>query len=182
MARLFGAILHEDGLLPQGQFVEAKVGDLVGQYIGQTRVKAGALCDRAKGGVLFIDEAYGLMSGVNDNGNADFGKEAIEVLLQFMENSDSLVILAGYPEETMRLINEGNPGFKSRFDESLGFFHFEDYEHQEDGNIDVDCIPEQNRIPEVNKEQLKEELMLLANELQEKLQQLQSKLNELSEE
>ncbi len=128
IARLFGSILHEDGLLPQGQFIEATVGDLVGQYIGETRVKAGALCDRAKGGVLFIDEAYGLMSGTNEHGNADFGQEAIEVLIQFMENNDdSLVILAGYPDEIKRLINDGNPGFKSRFNESLGYFYFEDY-------------------------------------------------------
>ena len=128
VARLFGAILHEDGLLSQGQFVEAKVGDLVGQYIGETRVKAAALCDRAKGGVLFIDEAYGLMSGAGAHG-ADYGQEAIEVLIQFMENNgDSLVILAGYPDEIKRLIDEGNPGFKSRFNKDLGFFYFQDYE------------------------------------------------------
>ena len=243
IARLFAEILHEDGLLPQGQFIEATPDDLVGHYIGETRVKAAALCDRAKGGVLFIDEAYGLMSGAGGHG-ANYGQEAIEVLIQFMENNDdSLVILAGYPEETKRLIAEGNPGFKSRFNQSLGFFYFEDYEpdslfnilvdklngyeiteecksemrqiiryqyehrdekrwgnartmenyadeilrvyffkHHGDGIIDVDCIPEQIRIPEVNKKQLKEELMLMVNELQEKLQQLQSKLNELSEE
>lgn len=121
VARLFAEILHEDGLLPQGQFIEATPSDLVGQYIGETRVKAGALCNSAKGGVLFIDEAYGLMS-VEVGG---FEQEAIEVLIQFMENNDdSLVILAGYTDEMMRFVNGCNQGFKSRFNQDLGFFSF----------------------------------------------------------
>ena len=240
VARLFGEILNEEGLLSQGQFVDATVGDLVGQYIGETRSKTQAVCDRAKGGVLFIDEAYGLMP--IGGGTVDFRQEAIEVLIQFMEDDDSLVVFAGYPEETKRLIAEGNPGLKRRFNE-IGIFHFEDYapdslfnilvdklngyemteecksemrqiiryqyehrdekswgnartienyaneilgiffsNHHGDGIIDVDCIPEHIRIPKTNKKQLKEELMLIVNEIQEKLQQLQSKLNELSEE
>ena len=128
VARLFADLLREERLLSRGHLVEAKPGDLIGEYLGSTRIKAQAVCDRAQGGVLFIDEAYGLMSGANDNGNADYGKEAIEVLIQFMENNkDSLVIVAGYPDEIKRLINEGNPGFKSRFNKDLGFFNFEDY-------------------------------------------------------
>ena len=128
IARLFGEILHEKGVLPQGHYVEAKVSDLIDRYIGGTRPKTQAVCDRAKGGVLFIDEAYGLMSGDNVDGHIDYGKEAIEVLIQFMENNDdSIVIFAGYPKEIMNLINEGNPGFRSRFNESIGFFYFDDY-------------------------------------------------------
>lgn len=127
VARLFGDILREDGLLPKGHFVKVGADELVGQYIGETRPKTRAVCERARGGVLFIDEAYGLMSGKNSHGDVDYGKEAIEVLIQFMEdNDDSLVILAGYTEEINHLIDEGNKGFRRRFNE-LGFFNFHDY-------------------------------------------------------
>ena len=128
VARLFGEILKEDGLLEKGHFVKVDVSELIGEYVGSTRPKTRAVCERAKGGVLFIDEAYGLMSGHGDHDNGiDYGKEAIEVLIQFMEeNSDSLVIFAGYTDEIKRLINEGNLGFRSRFN-NLGLFEFEDY-------------------------------------------------------
>lgn len=128
VAKLFGDILREDGLLSKGHFVKVDVSELIGEYVGSTRPKTRAVCERAKGGVLFIDEAYGLMSarGERDSG-ADYGKEAIEVLIQFMEdNTDSLVILAGYTDEIEDLINKGNKGFRRRFNE-LGFFHFRDY-------------------------------------------------------
>lgn len=127
VARLFGDILREDGLLPKGHFVKVSTDELIGQYVGETRPKTRAVCERARGGVLFIDEAYGLMTGANSHGNVDYGKEAIEVLIQFMEdNDDSLVILAGYTEEINNLIDEGNAGFRRRFNE-LGFFYFYDY-------------------------------------------------------
>lgn len=127
VARLFADILREEGVLDRGQLVVATVGDMIGEYIGQTRVKTQELCDRAKGGVLFIDEAYGLMSGKNTHGDADYGVEAIEVLIQFMENNDdSLVIIAGYKDEIEDLINNGNAGFKSRI-QDIGRFLFKDY-------------------------------------------------------
>lgn len=131
VAKLFGDILREDGLLPKGHFVKVTVGDLIAEYVGQTRVKTRCVCEQARGGVLFIDEAYGLMSGRGDGAQgshgADFGAEAIEVLIQFMEdNDDSLVILAGYTEEIDNLIDKGNKGFARRFNE-LGHFVFEDY-------------------------------------------------------
>lgn len=127
VARLFGDILREDGLLPKGHFVKVDVSELIGEYVGSTRPKTRAVCERARGGVLFIDEAYGLMSGDNDHGDVNYGQEAIEVLIQFMEdNDDSLVILAGYTDEIMHLINEGNKGFRRRFN-PLGFFYFHDY-------------------------------------------------------
>ena len=108
------------------------MGDLVGQYVGQTRIKTQEVCQRARGGVLFIDEAYGLyQSGSADSGGGggsnQFGQEAIEVLLQFMENDDtSLVIMAGYPEQMEDLLKNGNAGFNSRIGEQ-GRFMFEDY-------------------------------------------------------
>lgn len=127
VARIFADILREEGVLERGHLVQATVTDMVAGYVGQTRIKTQAICDRAKGGVLFIDEAYGLMSGKNDHGNADFGAEAIEVLIQFMENNDdSLVILAGYKDEIEDLINNGNIGFSSRI-QHAGRFLFEDY-------------------------------------------------------
>ncbi len=127
VARLFGDILREDGLLSKGHFVKADVSDMIGEYVGSTRPKTRALCERAKGGVLFIDEAYGLIAGSNDHGDVDYGTEAIEVLIQFMEDSeDSLVILAGYTDEINQLLNKGNTGFRRRFNE-LGFFYFQDY-------------------------------------------------------
>lgn len=127
VARLLADILREEGLLERGHLIEANVGDLEGEYIGQTRIKTQALCDRARGGILFIDEAYGLMSGGNGE-HADYGKEAIEVLMQFMENSsDSLVILAGYKDDMENLIKNGNPGFMRRFNGKESFINFEDY-------------------------------------------------------
>ncbi len=129
VARLLADILREEGLLERGHLIEATVGDLEGEYIGQTRIKTQALCDRARGGVLFIDEAYGLMSDSNHGDHADYGKEAIEVLMQFMENSsDSLVILGGYKDEMENLIKNGNQGFMRRFNGKESFIHFEDYD------------------------------------------------------
>lgn len=128
VARLLADILREEGLLERGHLIEATVGDLEGEYIGQTRIKTQALCDRARGGVLFIDEAYGLMGGSNHGDHADYGKEAIEVLMQFMENSaDSLVILGGYKAEIENLIQNGNQGFMRRFNGKESFIQFDDY-------------------------------------------------------
>ncbi|MHC8415777.1 AAA family ATPase [Bacteroides hominis] len=128
VARLLADILREEGLLERGHLVEATVGDLEGEYIGQTRIKTQALCDRARGGVLFIDEAYGLMGGSNHSDNPDYGKEAIEVLMQFMENSaDSLVILCGYEADMENLIQNGNQGFMRRFNGKESFIKFNDY-------------------------------------------------------
>lgn len=128
VARLLADILREEGLLERGHLIEATVGDLEGEYIGQTRIKTQALCDRARGGVLFIDEAYGLMSGSNHGDHADYGKEAIEVLMQFMENStDSLVVLGGYKADMENLIQNGNQGFMRRFNGKESFIQFDDY-------------------------------------------------------
>ena len=132
VARIFADVLREEGLLNNGRLHQVTVGDLVGQYVGQTRVKTQEVCQRARGGVLFIDEAYGLyQSGEADSGGGggsnQFGQEAIEVLLQFMENDEtSLVIMAGYPKEMEDLLKNGNAGFNSRIGEQ-GRFNFEDY-------------------------------------------------------
>lgn len=132
VAKIFADVLREEGLLENGRLHQVKVEDLISQYVGHTRIKTEEVCQRARGGVLFLDEAYGLyQSGEADTGGNDgsnrFGKEAIEVLLQFMENDEkSLVIMAGYPDEMEDLLKNGNVGFESRFGEQ-GRFVFEDY-------------------------------------------------------
>lgn len=134
-------ILQEDGLLPKGHFMKVSTDELIGQYVGETKPKTRAVCERARGGVLFIDEAYGLMSGSNNHETVDYGKEAIEVLIQFMEDhDDSLVIFAGYTDEIMDLINNGNQGFRRRFNDKLGFFTFKDYSPEVLYNIALSMI------------------------------------------
>lgn len=131
VARLLADILREEGLLERGHLIEANVSDLIGEYVGLTRIKTQALCDRARGGVLFIDEAYGLISGGHGN-HVDYGKEAIEVLIQFMENNaDSLVIFAGYKSDMENLIKNGNQGFEGRFNGKESFIDFKDYNENE---------------------------------------------------
>jgi len=128
LAHLFAEILHEEGVLPKGHVVEATVADMEGEYVGSTRIKTQALCQRAKGGVLFIDEAYGLYDGSGNGEHVGYGKEAVEVLIQHMSNnSDSVVILAGYQEQTEDMLNKVNPGFKRRFNKMYGKFLIEDY-------------------------------------------------------
>ena len=129
VARLLAEILQERGLLSRGHLIEATVGDLEGQYVGETRIKTQAICDRAAGGVLFIDEAYGLMSDASGHGtNVDYGKQAIEVLIQFMESrTDSLVILAGYPGQMENLLLNGNEGLAGRFNGEDSFIRMADY-------------------------------------------------------
>lgn len=125
VANLFAGALAEEGLLERGHLITATVGDLVGQYVGETRIKTAAVCERALGGVLFVDEAYGLY---NPTAEHNYEKEAQEVLLQYMENhSDLIVIFAGYKEQIIELLDKGNPGLKSRFNIDLSSFEFQEY-------------------------------------------------------
>jgi probable Rubsico expression protein CbbX len=119
VAMRMAKILHLLGYVRKGHFVVATRDDLVGQYVGHTAPKTKEVVKRAMGGVLFIDEAYYLYRPENER---DYGQEAIEMLLQVMENhrDDLVVILAGYGER-METFFRSNPGFHSRIAHHLEF-------------------------------------------------------------
>jgi probable Rubsico expression protein CbbX len=112
-------ILHRLGYVRKGHLVSVTRDDLVGQYIGHTAPKTKEVLKRAMGGVLFVDEAYYLYRPENER---DYGQEAIEILLQVMENQrdDLVVILAGY-RDRMETFFRSNPGFKSRIAHHIDF-------------------------------------------------------------
>lgn len=112
-------ILHRLGYVRRGHLVVATRDDLVGQYVGHTAPKTKEVLQKAVGGVLFIDEAYYLYRAENER---DYGQEAIEILLQFMENrrDDLVVILAGY-KDRMETFFQSNPGLHSRIAHHLDF-------------------------------------------------------------
>ena len=122
VARLFGRLYKSLGLLATDRVVEVTREDLVSGYVGQTATKTAAVVDSALDGVLFLDEAYGL---VRPDNQGDFGPEAVVELLKRMEDDrDRLaVIAAGYPHEMTEFLAT-NSGFRSRFGETI---HFEDY-------------------------------------------------------
>ncbi|MBA0050853.1 AAA family ATPase [Streptomyces sp. AJS327] len=121
VARILGRAFYALGLLGGDHLVEAQRADLVGEFLGQTAVKANELIDSALGGVLFVDEAYALSNTGYTKGDA-YGDEALQVLLKRAEdNRDQLVvILAGYPEGMDRLL-AANPGLSSRFTTRVDF-------------------------------------------------------------
>lgn len=112
-------ILHRLGYVRKGHLVAVTRDDLVGQYIGHTAPKTKEVLKKAMGGVLFIDEAYYLYRPENER---DYGQEAIEILLQVMENQrdDLVVILAGY-KDRMDTFFQSNPGMSSRIAHHLDF-------------------------------------------------------------
>lgn len=121
VARIIGQIYKHLGVLSSGHFVETDRAGLVAGYVGQTALKVQEVVNKAKGGVLFIDEAYSL---INDKQDA-FGKEAIDSLLKAMEDlrDDLVIIVAGY-SELMEEFLQSNPGFKSRFNHFVQFDNF----------------------------------------------------------
>ena len=118
VARIVGKIYKALGILERGVVVECDRQSLVAGHIGQTATKTAAVIDKARGGVLFIDEAYSLSAG----GSQDFGREAVETLLKRMEDlrGELVVIAVGYPDK-MKHFLEINPGLKSRFDRQMVF-------------------------------------------------------------
>ena len=122
VAMHMGELLRELGYLRKGQLVSVTRDDLVGQYVGHTAPKTKEVLKRAMGGVLFIDEAYYLYRPENER---DYGQEAIEILLQFMEahREDLVVILAGYADR-MDMFFRSNPGMASRIAHHIDFPDF----------------------------------------------------------
>ncbi|MFB7109228.1 AAA family ATPase [Streptomyces sp. NPDC056291] len=135
VARILGRVFYALGLLGGDHLVEAQRADLVGEYLGQTAVKANELIDSAIGGVLFVDEAYSLSNSGYGKGDA-YGDEALQVLLKRAEdNRDHLVvILAGYPEGMDRLL-AANPGLSSRFTTRVDFPSYRPGELTEIGKV-----------------------------------------------
>lgn len=123
VAKKLGKIFRSMGLLSAGHVHEVDRSDLVGEYIGQTAPKVKEAIEKARGGVLFIDEAYSLAR--EGDSNKDYGKEVIEILLKEMSDGSGniAIFVAGYPKEMNVFINS-NPGLKSRFS---NYYHFPDY-------------------------------------------------------
>lgn len=119
VARLVGKIFAEEGVLQSDKFVEVSRVDLVGAYVGQTAIKTQKVIQSALGGVLFIDEAYSLLSSDN------YSSECISTLIKAMEDyKDNLcVILAGYKQDMQNLI-DANPGFRSRIPFTINFGNY----------------------------------------------------------
>lgn len=129
VARIVAGIYKELGILKKGHLVETDRSGLCGEYVGQTAPKTNAKIDEALDGVLFIDEAYTLAEG----GDNDYGKEAIATLLKRMEDDRErlVVILAGYTDKIQDFI-DSNPGLQSRFNR---YIEFDDYSEEELLNI-----------------------------------------------
>lgn len=125
VARMIGQIFEKEKILSNGTFVEVHGRDLVGKYVGWTAKEVKKIVEKAKGGVLFIDEAYSL----NSNDSGSFADEAIATLIKEMEDNrdDLCVILAGYQDEMAGLIKR-NPGFESRIQFYIDFPNYNEDE------------------------------------------------------
>lgn len=123
VARKLGEIFKAIGVLELGHVIEVDRSKMVAQFVGQTAPQVNGLCDKAMGGILFIDEAYTLKQNDGDT----FGQEAIDTLLKRMEDDRGkfVVVIAGYPKEITSFLNS-NPGLQSRFNERYRF-HLDDY-------------------------------------------------------
>lgn len=135
VARIIGHVYKQLGLLSKGHFIEVSRTDLIAGYQGQTALKVKKVVEQAKGGVLFIDEAY----SITENDHSDsYGRECLTELTKALEDyrDDLVVIVAGYTEP-MKKFFESNPGLKSRFNT---FIEFEDYSDEElDHILDSMC-------------------------------------------
>merc|ERR1711990_126041 len=157
VARIVAELLSAMGLLRKGHIVEADRAALVAGYSGQTALKTQQVVNQVMGGVLFIDEAYALVS---EDGKDSFGKEALDTLIKMIEDrrQDLVVILAGYPEEMTRLI-ASNPGVRSRFPVQV---NFEDYTDEE--------------LMQIAEKMLLDDVLVLSHSATQALQQLLQKL------
>jgi SpoVK/Ycf46/Vps4 family AAA+-type ATPase len=149
VARIIAQIYKQIGVLSKGQLVEVDRSGLVAGYVGQTAIKTQEQIAKAKGGVLFIDEAYSLAQ--KDDA---FGQEAIDTILKAMEDNrdDFVVIVAGYTEPMKKFI-ESNPGLKSRFNK---YIEFPDYNIDELEEIfNMNCKKYDYKVDETVKHQIR---------------------------
>ena len=123
VARIVGRVLKEQGVLRIGDLHECSGRDLCGRYVGETAPKTASICRDAYGSVLFIDEAYSLFRG--DDNERDYGREALDTLVAEMENhrGDLVVIMAGYTDDMEKLM-QGNAGLRSRMPYCIEFPNF----------------------------------------------------------
>lgn len=145
VAKMLGKIYKSLGLLSKDTVFEVDRGDLVGRYIGETAPQTKSVIEKARGGILFIDEAYALYRKDDER---DFGHEVIEVLMKELSDGpgDISIIVAGYPKE-MKEFLESNTGLKSRFN---NFYEFDDYTPDE--LIDIAKITAKKKILEISDE------------------------------
>ena len=125
IARMYATKLHELGFIKENKVTEITPNDLMGEYVGQTKGACKKIFNKAKGGVLFIDEAYLIDEDVKRN--IPYMKEALVELLKYLENTENVVIFAGY-QDKMRALYNDNPGIKSRIYKEI---IFEDYTSNE---------------------------------------------------
>jgi len=155
VARIVGRIYKQIGLLSKGHFLEVSRTDLIAGYQGQTALKVKKIIDKAKGGVLFIDEAY----SITENDHSDsYGRECLTELTKALEDyrADLVVIVAGYTEPMNKFL-ESNPGLKSRFNT---FIEFDDYNADELKNMFVKmCENDDYALHENAKNRIKEILI-----------------------
>jgi len=147
VARILGEIYCSLGILSKGHLIETDRSGLVAGYVGQTAIQTKEIIEKAKGGILFIDEAYSL-TPQNAGIGIDFGQEAIDTLLKAMEDyrDDLIVIVAGYPDLMAKFL-KSNPGLQSRFNT---FINFEDYNPNELLEIFMSFCKQHNYIVETS--------------------------------
>ncbi|WP_044640339.1 AAA family ATPase [Risungbinella massiliensis] len=150
VARIIAKILRSIGWLSNGHLIEVSRSDLVGEYLGQTAPKVRDAVNRARGGILFIDEAYSLAQD-------KFGQEAVNELIKEMEDKrdELVIILAGYKDHIDKLMDT-NPGFRSRIPYR---FHFHDYSHEEIFTILTNSLKKNHLLLNAENEQLISQLL-----------------------
>jgi len=163
VARIVGRIYKQIGLLSKGHFMEVSRTDLIAGYQGQTALKVRDVIEKAKGGVLFIDEAY----SITENDHSDsYGRECLTELTKALEDyrKDLVVIVAGYTEPMQKFF-DSNPGLKSRFNT---FIKFEDYSANElEEMLTNMCLHNDYELSEEVKEQLKDYFNNIVNSKEE---------------
>lgn len=140
VARMYAEKLYKMGFIKENKLIETVPNDLIGEYVGQTKETTRKFLNKAKGGVLFIDEAYLLHTNSYTKGKNPYMEEAVVELIKYLEDPKNVVIFAGYPEE-MKKIYDANPGIKSRIYKEI---IFDDYTSSELYKILVNNLKQKN--------------------------------------